>query len=104
MNADGGRGLAINLMGRDFKVACADGEEKQLLASVNYVNQRIQEIKDSGKVVGTERIALIAALNITHEFLNARNPRGFDSAELKSRIQALQAAIDDALAEQDKLF
>lgn len=99
-----GKGLSINLMGREFKVACADGEEKQLLASVDYVNHRIQEIKDSGKVVGTERIALIAALNITHEFLSARTPKGFDTAELKSRIAALQATIDDALAEQDKLF
>ena len=103
MSADG-KGLSINLMGRDFKVACADGEEKQLLASVDYVNQRIQEIKDSGKVVGTERIALIAALNITHEFLHPRSSKGFDSAELKRRIDTLQAAIDDALAEQDKLF
>ena len=99
-----GKGLSINLMGREFKVACADGEEKQLLASVDYVNHRIQEIKDSGKVVGTERIALIAALNITHEFLSARTPKGFDTAELKSRIATLQATIDDALAEQDKLF
>jgi cell division protein ZapA len=99
-----GKGLSINLMGREFKVACADGEEKQLLASVDYVNHRIQEIKDSGKVVGTERIALIAALNITHEFLSARTPKDFDTAELKSRIASLQATIDDALAEQDKLF
>jgi cell division protein ZapA len=103
MSADG-KGLSINLMGREFKVACADGEEKQLLASVDYVNQRILEIKDSGKVVGTERIALIAALNITHEFLNPRISKGFDSVELKRRIAALQATIDDALAEQDKLF
>jgi cell division protein ZapA len=103
MSGDG-KGLSINLMGREFKVACADGEEKQLLASVDYVNQRIQEIKDSGKVVGTERIALIAALNITHELLIARTPKGFDTAELKRRIEALQATVDDALAEQDKLF
>jgi|ERR1700674_231975 cell division protein ZapA len=103
MSADG-KGLSINLMGREFKVACADGQEKQLLAAVDYVNQRIQEIKDSGKVVGTERIALIAALNITHEFLNPGTSGGFDSAQLKRRINALQASIDDALAEQDKLF
>jgi len=103
MSTDG-KALSINLMGREFKVACSDGEEKQLLASVEYVNQRIQEIKDSGKVVGTERIALIAALNITHDFLSAKAPKGCDIAELRRRIQSLQATIDDALAEQDKLF
>lgn len=103
MSADA-KGVTINLMGRDFKVACKDGEEKQLLASVEYVNRRIQEIKDSGKVVGTERIALIAALNITHDFLIAKTPKGFDTVELRRRIQSMQATIDDALAEQDKLF
>ena len=49
-------------------------------------------------------IALIAALNITHDFLSAKAPKGCDIAELRRRIQSLQATIDDALAEQDKLF
>ena len=47
---------------------------------------------------------MIAALNITHDFLTAKTPKGFDTVELRRRIQSMQATIDDALAEQDKLF
>ena len=103
MSADS-KGLDISLMGREFKVACPEGEEKQLLASVEYLNQRMQEIKASGKVVGNERIALLTALNITHEFLTKQTPKGFDMGDVRRRIEVMQATIDDALAEQDKLF
>ncbi len=103
MSADS-KGLGINLMGRDFKVACPPGEEKQLLASVDFLNKRMQEIRASGRVVGNERIALLAALNITHELLTHQLPKGLDMDELRRRIDSMQAAIDAALAEQDKLF
>lgn len=103
MSADS-KGLDISLMGREFKVACPEGEEKQLLASVEYLNQRMQEIKASGRVVGNERIALLTALNITHEFLTRQTPKGFDMGDVRRRIEVMQATIDDALAEQDKLF
>ena len=62
--------LTINLMGREFRVACPEGEERSLLASVEYVNRKMKEIRDTGKVVGNERVALLAALNIAHEFLS----------------------------------
>lgn len=103
MNAES-KPLEINLMGRQFKVACPPGEEKQLLASVDFLNQRMQEIRASGRVVGNERIALLAALNATHEFLTRKTPKGFDMGEVERRIASMQATIDDALAEQDKLF
>jgi cell division protein ZapA len=96
--------LEIRLMDREFKVACPEGEEKQLLASVSYLNQRIQEIKASGRIVGNERIALLVALNITHEFLTNKTLKGFDLSEVQRRINAMEATIDDALAEQDRLF
>ena len=59
----------IQILGRDFRVACPEGEEKQLLASVEFVNRRMKELRDTGKVTGNERIAIMAALNIAHEFL-----------------------------------
>lgn len=98
------KGLEISLMGRDFKVACPEGEEKQLLAAVDFLNERMQEIRASGRVVGNERIALLAALNITHEFLFSKAPKGFDMGEVERRIESMQATIDEALAGQDKLF
>ena len=100
--------ITINLMGREFRVGCPEGEEKQLLASVDYLNRKIKEVRDTGKVVGNERIALMAALNIAHEHLsNGGKPsaQGLDAPALKRRILAMQETLDSALAaDQENLF
>ena len=98
--------LTISLMGREFRVGCPEGEEKQLLASVDYLNRKLREVRDTGKVVGNERIAIMAALNIAHEALSNRTNSGaLDGAAFRRRIAALQETIDSALAaDQEKLF
>ena len=103
MNADP-KGLQINIMGREFRVACPEEEQKSLLEAVDYLNRRMQDIRGSGKVVGLERIAIMAALNIAHEFLTTKVGGGFDMAEIKRRIAGMETVIDRALSEQDELF
>jgi cell division protein ZapA len=98
--------LTVSLLGREFRVACPDGEEKQLLASADYLNRKLKEVRDTGKVVGNERIAIMAALNIAHEALsNKPNATSFDGADIRRRIVAMQETLDSALAaDQEKLF
>ena len=98
--------LTISLMGREFRVGCPEGEEKQLLASVDYLNRKLREVRDTGKVVGNERIAIMAALNIAHELLSNRpNAPGFDAAAFRGRIEAMQETVESALAaDQENLF
>ena len=112
------KGTLINVLGREFRVAAPEGEEKQLLASVEFLNRKMRELKDTGKVVGNERIAIMAALNIAHEFLAikagkpapAGNKPGavaassVDEALLKRKIEHFENIIEKALSEQDKLF
>jgi cell division protein ZapA len=101
------KGLLINVMGREFRVAAPDGEDKQLLASVDYLNRKMREIKDTGKVVGNERIAIMAALNIAHELLNSKGGKGhssIDETAVKRKMAHLENIIEKALSEQDKLF
>ena len=62
------------------------------------------EIKSAGKVSGTDRIAVMAALNIAHEFLSTKLGSGFDIGQAKRRILVIEAKLDEALAKQDKLF
>ena len=99
--------LTVSLLGREFRVACPEGEEKQLLASADYLNRKLKEVRDTGKVVGNERIAIMAALNIAHEYMsNAGKPGagGFDPG-FKRRILAMQETLDTALAaDQENLF
>lgn len=109
-------GVAIQILGRDYRVSCPPGEEARLQASVDFLNQRIAQLRDGGKVVGNERLAIMAALNIAHEFLSAQpgRPRaavpatpaaGVDAADMRRRIVAMQEALEAALgADQEKLF
>lgn len=98
------KGLDVAIMGREFRVACPEDEQEALLQSVDYLDKKMREIRDSGKVIGVERIAIMAALNITHELLNTRITGSFDIGEFKSRIDAMQAQIEQAMADQDELF
>ena len=79
-------------------------ERSELLDAVAYLDKRMREIRDAGKIASVERIALMAALNITHELLGMKVGRGIDLSDFKRRMNSMQAAIDQALADQDTLF
>lgn len=98
------KGLDVNIMGREFRIACKEEDKLGLLKAVEYLNTRMRDIRDAGKVVGVERIAIMAALNITHEFLTTRVDGGFDVGEFKRRIIGMQSAVDEAMDGQDELF
>jgi cell division protein ZapA len=110
---DKNKALDITIMGRTYKVTCAEEEREALLRAVAYLDQKMTEIKSIGRVGSAERIAVMAALNIAHELLEARGQRtssapvggdGFDMAEVKRRMAAMQATLDQALAPQEKLL
>jgi cell division protein ZapA len=99
--------VTINLMGREMRVACPEGEERQLLASVDYLNRKLKEVRDNGKVTGNERIALMAALNIAHESLSnpGKGAASADVSAIRRRIEAMEETVDAALAaDQENLF
>lgn len=96
--------LDIKLLDRELRVACPEDERGELLDAVAYLDKKMRDIRDAGKVASVERIALMAALNITHELLKTKVGRGFDLADFARRMDAMQAAIDAAIAEQDTLF
>ena len=103
MSAEG-KGLDISIMGRKFRVACTENEQKQLMDAVSYLDKKMREIRDQGKVVGLERIAIMAALNITYELFSACVSDGFDIAEFKRRMTSMQATLEQAMSEQEKLL
>jgi len=98
------KGLQINIMGREFRVACPDNEQKGLLEAVDYLNKKMNEIRDAGKIVGLERIAILAALNIAHELLSTKVGGGFDIAEIKRRMAHMETVLDQVMADQKELF
>ena len=100
--------LDVSILGRAYRVACKESERDELMRAVQYLDRRMREIRDSGKIAGTERIAVMAALNITHELLGVQGgalpASSFDSTGIQRRISSMQSAIDRAMAEQDKVF
>ena len=97
------KSLQITIMGRDFRVSCPEEEQAGLLEAVDYLNKKMLEIRDGGKVIGLERIAIMAALNIAHEFLTTKIG-GFDMGEVRRRMTRMETVIDQAMSEQAKLF
>lgn len=96
-------GVDVNIMGREFKISCSEEEREGLITAVNYLDNKMREIRDTGKVIGVERIAMMAALNLSHELLTARSG-GFDIGEYKRRIASMQEQIDAVTADQNNLF
>ena len=108
--------LDITLLGREYRVACPPEERESLLAAVAYVDVKMAEIAAKTKSTG-ERLAVMTALNLAHELLvpkpaseAASAPSAessfdaFDRQEFARRIDAIEARLDAAMAEQNKLF
>ncbi|HEY9102377.1 cell division protein ZapA [Chitinimonas sp.] len=96
--------LDVTIMGREFRVACPPDEEPALMEAVAFLDRKMREIRDSGNVMGIDKIAIMAALNISHEFMNTRVTGGLDMADFRRRIGRMQETIDEALKEQQQLF
>lgn len=95
--------LDVNLMGREFRVACPPEEREALLAAVALVDGKMRELADKTRASG-ERLLAMAALNIAHEFLQLREASGPEAHRLKERIGHMRQRIDEALAQQEQLF
>jgi cell division protein ZapA len=103
--ADGAKTIEVTILGRSYRVACEPGEREALLQAVAFVDARMAEIRKIGKTATTERVAVMAALNIAHELLSTRVGGGdVDIGQARRRIASIEAQLDQALAQQEKLF
>jgi cell division protein ZapA len=102
--AEGAKTVEVQLLGRSYRVACEDNEREALMQAVAYLDAKMNEIRNAGKVVGAERIAVMAALNVAHELLSVKLGAGFDVGKVKKRLSAIESRLDAAIAKQEKLF
>ncbi len=98
----GPRSLEITILGRSYKVACSREEESALVAAADYLDEKMREIRDSGKVIGAERIAIMAGLNLAHDLLTQGG--GGLVEEARGRLAQCNTLLDAVLEDQDKLF
>jgi len=102
--AEAPKTVEVNLLGRTYRVACEDGEREALMQAVAYLDAKMNEIRKAGKVMGAERIAVMAALNVAHELLSVKLGSGFDVGLAKRRMAQIESQLDEAIAKQEKLF
>lgn len=95
--------LDVNLRGREYRVACPPEERDALLSAVSYVDAKMSELAAKTNSSG-ERLAVMTALNIAHELLSQKAAGGFDVENFRRRIAGMESRIDQALAQQEKLF
>jgi len=88
--------VTVRILDREYQVACPQEEKDALLDSARDLNERMKAIRDTGKVVGVDRIAVMAALNLARELLEQRDQeRGRDDAE--RRLRAINRKLESAL-------
>jgi cell division protein ZapA len=88
--------LDIRLLGREYRVTCKPEEREGLLAAVAYLDGKMHELADKTHSAG-ERLAVMTALNITHEFLQFQRAGGFDIPSLRRRIDHISTRLDGTL-------
>ena len=89
--------VTVNILEKDYQVACPPEQEQELIQSATYLDRQMRSIRETGKVIGLERIAVMAALNISHELLQSSIAATDGEEPAPEGIRQLNRKIDEAL-------
>ncbi|MCB1760295.1 MAG: cell division protein ZapA [Gammaproteobacteria bacterium] len=95
--------IVVHILDKEYRISCEKGEEEGLLASARLLDGKMRGIRSSGKVIGTDRMAVLAALNLAHELLQGRNDSLETAAGLQKRLRVMHDKIDVALNQSNQL-
>ena len=97
--------ITVNILDKEYLIACEDEERHDLIRSADFLDKKMREIRDNGKVIGSDRIAVMAALNISHELLSqsSDSPKSANDEQIGTRIKGLQEKIEQALFKSQQM-
>ncbi|MCP4188120.1 MAG: cell division protein ZapA [Gammaproteobacteria bacterium] len=95
--------INVSILDKDYKVACPAGEQPALLASARYLDDKMREVRDSGSIVGSERIAVITALNIANDLLSSDSIGKDVDKDISPRLRSLESKISRILEQARQL-
>lgn len=95
--------LEIKLLGREYRVSCPAEEREGLLSAVRFLDEKLTALADKTNSAG-EKLVMMTALNIAHEYLQFQRAGGFDIPAIKRRIGAVNERLEGVLGQQEKLF
>jgi len=96
--------LTVTILGREYRVACRPQERDELLACAQYVDRKMVSVRDGGKVLGADRIAVLVALQLAQELFGMRSADNVPVADLRRRLRELNDMASEMLAPQERLF
>ena len=89
--------VSVYIMDKEYLIACEENERELLQHAVNLLNDKMQEVRHSGSVIGTERIAVMAALHFAHDLIEYKNQNEHYSSRIDDDVKRLRQKIDKAL-------
>ena len=95
--------VSVRILEKEYFVACPYEERSALLDSAEVLNARMREIRDSGKVVGLDRIAVMVALNLTHELQKLKEREAKLESEVSGRVRSVRERVESTLEKSQQL-
>lgn len=95
--------VSVRILEKEYQVACLPEERSELLDSAEYLNLKMREIRDGGNIVGLDRIAVMAALNLAHELLKMRGRGDAADTDVSQKIRQLRERVESALSRGQQL-
>ncbi len=89
--------VSLNILGKEYKIACAPEEQEALLNSAQQLDKQMRKIRDTGKVAGADRIAVLAALNLAHDLSTTATKTGAAVPDISARLIDLRHKIENVL-------
>ena len=95
--------VSVRILDKEYQIACPNDERADLMRCAEMLNARMKEIRDNGKVIGLERVAVMAALNISHDLLRASSTDDKLDDGLGDRLKSLRRQVESVLEESQQL-
>jgi cell division protein ZapA len=95
--------VSVRILEKEYLIACPYDERSALLDAAEYLNARMREVRDSGKVVGMDRIAVMVALNLANELTKLKERAALTDGDVGSRVRSLRERVEGALQKNQQL-
>lgn len=95
--------IAVNVLDREYSIRCPENQQGSLQEAAQYLDEQMRVVRQSGTITSTDRVAIVTALNLTHELIQLRKQKTEYVDEVRDRVQNLQNKIENFLAAEEEL-
>ncbi len=95
--------VLVKISGKEYQISCPEEEKRGLISSAELLHNSMEEIRATGKIVGTDRIAVMAALNLAHDLITLQDDEGSDTKGMNQQIMSMKEKVSAFLDEERQL-